>query len=74
MIRSNLFICFLDFAWVIRKLVTVFSCAFFILDISIMMFGDCLTAFFRRCSREFAFDDFGDLISNAIPFIVMSAE
>ena len=36
------------------------SLIFFILDVSMIILQDCLTAFFKICSSEFAFADFGD--------------
>lgn len=49
------------------------SCMYFILDVSIMIFGDCFKVFFSKCSIEFAFADLGDFSSNSMPLISMSA-
>ena len=49
------------------------SLIFFILDVSMIILQDCLTAFFKICSSEFAFADFGDLISNSTPSRRISA-
>lgn len=72
-IINRLLICFLDLAWVIKKLRVLLSLTYFIRDVSIIMFGDCFKAFFNICSREFDKDDFGDFISYLIPFSAISA-
>lgn len=46
-IINRLLICFLDLAWVIKKLRVLLSLTYFIRDVSIIMFGDCFKAFFN---------------------------
>ena len=52
---------------------TLFARACLILDMSTMILGDCLMAFFRLCSSEFERAAFGDLISNSTSSSKMSA-
>ena len=62
-IMISFFICFLILTWLIKKRRVLSSCAFFILDVSIIILLDCFNAFFRMCSSVLELTDFGDLIS-----------